>query len=373
VYLKDLTVLNFKNYSSAEIRFDDKVNCLVGMNGSGKTNLLDAIYYLAFSKSFFNPSDSQNILLDEVFFSIQGSFVNGDVRQKVQCSIKKGHKKVINRNGKVYQRFADHIGLIPTVMISPIDILLIIEGSEVRRKWLDGIIAQFDRKYLDKLILYNKALIQRNKFLKNIRNSSQVTEELEIWNDHLIENGIFIYERRLEIMKDLIENFNIYYKIISDEMETVGIDYHSHLQAEQSFEEQLKKSIDKDLRLQYTSVGIHKDDIDFNIASRSVKKFASQGQQKSVLLALRLAQAKLIYDSKGTRPLMLLDDIYDKLDSQRMMRLFEILKTEEFGQLFVTDTNFEHMTDLLKISGLKAKFFEVKQGEIFEMQTEVLA
>ncbi len=368
MYLSELHILNFKNYESADLSLDEKVNCLVGSNGSGKTNLLDSIYYLAFSKSFFNPSDSQNILENEAFFSIQGIFMNDERKDKINCSIKKGQKKVVGRNGKNYERFADHIGVIPLVMISPIDILLIIEGSEGRRKWMDGLISQFDKAYLDHLIAYNKALFQRNSLLKQIRQQGGDRSLLDLYNDHLIEHGSYIHEKRTEIMKDLIENFNEYYRFISGEREVVSIDYRSHLQSEVSFEEQLKSSIEKDLRLQYTSVGIHKDDLDFLIDGRSVKKFASQGQQKTVLLALRLAQAKLISERKKMKPLMLLDDIYDKLDSFRMSRLLEVLNTDQFGQLFITDTNEDHMKELLRSCNMNGKFFGVTSGEVTESE-----
>lgn len=368
VFLKQLNILNFKNYESADVALDQKLNCLVGMNGSGKTNLLDAIYYLAFSKSFFNPNDSQNILGEEAFFSIQGQFENEERIDKINCSLKKGHKKVIGRNGKNYERFADHIGLIPLVMISPIDILILIEGSDGRRKWLDGLISQFDKSYLDHLIAYNKALIQRNTLLKSMKHGRQDISLLDLWNDHLIEHGRYIFRQRCDIMEELIKYFDEYYKYISDSKENVSINYVSHLHNEESFEKQLEASVEKDLRLQYTSVGIHKDDIDFLLENKVVKKFASQGQQKSVLLALRLAQARLIHEKKKQQPLMLLDDIYDKLDSKRMSRLLELLNTDDFGQLFITDTNLDHMKDLLSSSNLEGKFFNVDQGMISEIK-----
>lgn len=376
MYLRDLSLLNFKNYELAEISFDEKVNCLVGINGSGKTNLLDAIYYLAFSKSFFSSSDTQNIFPTQSFFSLQGHFVNGEEKdQKIQCSLKKGHKKVLKCNNKNYERYADHIGQIPLVMVSPIDILLIIEGSELRRKWIDGIISQFDKSYLEHLIAYNKALQQRNSQLKQMNAlSGDAIESLELWNDHLIEKGQYIFEQRETIMNEISTFFNAYYKDICDGSESVNIHYSSHLQSDKSFEEQLTNSVKKDFRLQYTSIGIHKDDIEFTIDQRQVKKFASQGQQKSVLMSLRLAQARLIAEKKGSKPLMLLDDIYDKLDAERMSRFLEILKSKDFGQLFITDTNLVHMKSLLASSGMTGKFFEVKKGNVNEVslaQSEV--
>lgn len=364
MHLQQLTILNFKNYQTAELSFDEKVNCLVGINGSGKTNLLDAIYYLAFSKSFFNPSDSQNIFQEEAFFSVSGQFIHESQKEKINCSIKKGHKKVVNRNGKNYERFADHIGLIPLVMISPIDILLVVEGSEGRRKWLDGLISQFDKKYLDHLLLYNKALLQRNALLKQIRASRQNPSLLELYNDQLADHGKFIYERRCDLMKALAVYFDEYYKYISNSQENVDILYTSHLHESESFSEQLEASVQKDLSVQYTTIGVHKDDIEFIIEGRPVKKFASQGQQKSVLLSLRLAQARLIHEMKGMKPLMLLDDIYDKLDALRMSRLLELLNTDDFGQLFITDTNRDHMKELLSGSNMVGKFFKVEAGEV---------
>jgi DNA replication and repair protein RecF len=364
VHLQELTILNFKNYETAELSFDEKVNCLVGINGSGKTNLLDAIYYLAFSKSFFNPSDTQNIFLEEAFFSVSGTFMHDLQKEKINCSIKKGHKKVVNRNGKNYERFANHIGLIPLVMISPIDILLVVEGSEGRRKWLDGLISQFDKTYLDYLLSYNKVLLQRNALLKQIRASRQNHSLLELYNDQLVDHGKFIYDRRCDLMRQLAGYFNDYYKYISNSLENVDIEYTSHLHDSMSFSDQLEASVQKDLAVQYTTVGIHKDDIEFTIEGRPVKKFASQGQQKSVLLSLRLAQAKLIQEKKGMKPLMLLDDIYDKLDAFRMSRLLELLNTDDFGQLFITDTNRDHMKELLNGSNMKGKFFKVENGQV---------
>lgn len=370
MYLKSLSILNFKNYAEAEIELDPKLNCLVGLNGSGKTNLLDAIYYLAFCKSFFNPSDSQNIMDDEAFFSIHGNFQNNR-EEKVNCSMKKGHKKVIRRNGKNYERFADHIGLIPLVMISPIDILLIIEGSDGRRKWIDGIISQFERPYLDHLIKYNKALAQRNSLLKMISsNGRSDLASLQLWDSHLMEHGNYLFERREEILKQVAIYFTEYYNVISEEQESCGIEYRSHLFDKETFENQLRKSTERDLRLQFTSVGIHRDELVMTISGKPIKKFASQGQQKSVLLALRLAQARLIHEKSGKRPLMLLDDIYDKLDSLRMKKLLELLNTNDFGQLFITDTNMGHMKDLMKQGDMTGKFFEVESGSIREVQSE---
>lgn len=364
MYLSKLNILNFKNIESAEVQFDQKLNCLAGINGSGKTNLLDAIYYLVFSKSFFNTGDVQNIMKNEAFFSILGTFETEDGKEKINCSLKRANKKVLSRNGKNYDRFADHIGLIPLVMISPIDILLLIEGSDGRRKWLDGLISQFDKNYLDHLISYSKALVQRNALLKNMRHGKRDISLLEIWDEHLIEHGKFIFKLRCEIMEDLIRYFNEYYQYISNSRERVSIEYLSHLHDKVSFADQLKKSIEKDIKFQFSNVGLHKDDIDFMIEGRVVKKFASQGQQKSVLLALRLAQARQIHEKKKLRPLMLLDDIYDKLDSHRMSRLLELLNTDDFGQLFITDTNAEHMKELLSGSRLNGKFFSVEEGEI---------
>ncbi|MEQ8323220.1 MAG: DNA replication/repair protein RecF [Vicingaceae bacterium] len=370
MHLNELSILNFKNYRAAEVRFDEKVNCLVGKNGSGKTNLLDAIYYLAFTKSFFNPSDSQNIFPGEGFFSIQGSFAeNGEKDRKVQCSLKKGHKKVLKSNGKEYQRYADHIGSIPVVMVSPIDILLLIEGSETRRKWIDGIISQFDASYLDHLLNYNKALSQRNSQLKQLKSPGTATYSLlEIWDDQLIHHGKYLFERRTEVMKDISNLFDEYYRLISQGSERVNLDYFSHLQQEKDFSEQLRDSIVKDLRLQYTSKGIHKDELELMLDKRPMKKFASQGQQKTALMALRLAQARLITQRKGRMPLMLLDDIYDKLDSDRMARFLEVLKSAQFGQLFITDTNLEHMNALLLGCGMEGRFFTVEHGEVRQTQ-----
>lgn len=364
MYLKNITLLNFKNYTDISVDLSPHINCFLGNNGEGKTNLLDAIFYLAFCKSFFNPVDSQLIKDNENFMVVQGEFMKSDKSEKIHCGIKKGQKKQLKRNKKVYEKLADHIGFIPLVMISPSDSLLILDGSEVRRRFLDLIISQYNRQYLDDLIQYNKALSQRNRLLKKFMEIRRFDEaSLVIWDDQLIKYGTPIYEARASFITDFLPLFQKHYEFISDSKENVELNYLSSLKNE-SFESILLENRDRDRRLTYSSVGIHKDDLEFVIEGRPLKKFGSQGQQKTFLLALKLAQAEFLKDIKEVAPILLLDDIYDKLDENRVAKLMEVVQKDWFGQVFISDTHLERLPKLFK--GLKTEFnaFEIKKGEV---------
>ncbi|MEM9024435.1 MAG: DNA replication and repair protein RecF, partial [Bacteroidota bacterium] len=294
MYLERLSLLNFKNYPDAELAFSPRVNCFVGDNGEGKTNLLDAIYYLSFCKSFFNPIDSQNIRHGEEFFMLQGAFQREEKAELIACSVKRQQKKQFRRNKKEYSRLADHIGLLPLVMVSPADHDLIHLGSEVRRKLIDGVIAQYDKPYLDHLLSYNRVLTQRNALLKRFAETRSFdATTLEIWDVQLAEHGQAVHRGRQEFLKAFTDIFQRYFSIISNGKEQVALDYVSRLN-EQPLEALLAEAQPKDRMVQHTTVGVHKDDLRFLLGEHPLKKFGSQGQQKSYLLALRLAQFAFI-------------------------------------------------------------------------------
>lgn len=364
MFLKKLSVLNFKNYPEAELSFSKQINCLTGNNGEGKTNILDAIHYLSFCKSFFNPIDSQNILHDSQFFMVQGVFEMPEQDDEVYCGLKRNQKKQFKRNKKEYSRLADHIGLYPLVMISPADSELITEGSESRRRFIDSVIAQFDREYLENLISYNKVLSHRNALLKQFGDSRQFDKtSLEIWDMQLIEHGKKVHASRQKFINNFVSTFQSYYELISGGKEKVNIQYISHLN-ENAFADVLEKALNRDRAIEYTTVGIHKDDLEFTINEYPIKKFASQGQQKSFLIALKLAQFDFIKKIKNTTPILLLDDIYDKLDDLRVKQLMEIVSSDNFGQLFITDTHPTRLGDLFQLTDVDFKVFKITNGHV---------
>lgn len=364
MYLKKLSVLNFKNYEEAKLDFSSEINCFLGPNGGGKTNLLDAIFYLAFCKSFFNPSDSQLIKNDEAFFVVEGEFIRKEEAEKIYCGLKKGQKKQFKRNKKQYEKLADHIGLVPLVMISPSDADLIHEGSEVRRRFLDLIISQYDRKYLEELIQYNRALSQRNRLLKKFMEIRKFDEaNLELWDEQLIKYGQPIYESRKKFIETFLPLFQKNYEFISEDKEKVELTYSSQLD-ETDFASLLLLKRDKDRRLTHSSAGIHKDDLHFTIGGMPLKKFGSQGQQKTFLLSLKLAQAEFLKEEKQVPPILLLDDIYDKLDENRVTRLMEIVRSDWFGQVFISDTHLDRLPRLFDELETEYKAFAVTKGEV---------
>lgn len=346
--LKSLSLLNYKNFESQSFEFNDRINCFVGNNGVGKTNVLDAIYHLSFGKSYFNPIASQNIKHHESFFVINGDYEKDGKTEKIAVSLKKGQKKVIKRNNKVYDRFSDHIGFLPLVIISPADRDLIIEGSTTRRKFIDSVISQSDKNYLNHLINYNKILVQRNSLLKYFAlNNTFNADTLDIYNKQLDTYGQVIFEKREVFLETFIPIFKERYKAISNGNEPVNLIYNSDLN-EDKLESLLKANINKDKALQYTSVGIHKDDLVFEIDNHPIKKFGSQGQQKSFLIALKLAQFDFIKAQSGVNPILLLDDIFDKLDEQRVSQIIKLVDDENFGQIFISDTHAERTENAVK-------------------------
>ena len=346
--LKSLSLLNYKNFDAYSVKFDAKINCFVGPNGVGKTNVLDAIYHLSFGKSYFNPIASQNIKHDEDFFVVDGVYKKNDRDEKIIVSLKRGQKKIIKRNGKSYERFSEHIGFLPLVIISPSDRDLIIEGSDTRRKFIDGVISQSDKNYLECLLNYSKILSQRNALLKYFSlNNNFNKDTLDVYNQQLNEYGNNIHYKRKLFLETFIPIFKSRYKSISNDNENVDLSYNSQLN-ESSLLELFKSNINKDRMLQYTSVGTHKDDLDFSIKGFPVKKFASQGQQKSFLIALKLAQFDFIKRQSGVTPILLLDDIFDKLDEQRVSQIIKLVDDENFGQLFISDTHADRTKNAIK-------------------------
>lgn len=364
MYLTQLSLLNFKNYVQADLNFLPGVTVFAGDNGAGKTNLLDAIHYLSLCKSYFNPVDNQQILQGTDFFMVNGAFSKEEQKDTVSCAIKRNQKKQFKRNKKEYQRLADHIGLFPLVMLSPYDITLIMEGSEERRKFVDNVISQTDHQYLDELIAYNKTLLNRNILLKSIAETGKYDPQLlEVFDEQLIASGTIIFQKRKAFMEVFTDIFNRHYQYLSEGAERVELVYDSQL-LQEDFGFLLKKSTERDRVLERTSVGIHKDDLQFSIHQMPMKKFGSQGQQKSFLVALKLAQYSFLYQQKGYKPLLLLDDIFDKLDEKRIHKLMQMVSDNNFGQVFITDTNAERMQQVFDKIGVEVTIFTVDKGQV---------
>jgi DNA replication and repair protein RecF len=364
MYLQQLSFINFKNYSEAELSLSEGVNAFVGNNGAGKTNLLDAVHYLSLCKSYFNPIDSQQIKQGADFFMINGVFEKNGNKEVVACGVKRNQKKQFKRNKKDYQRLADHIGLLPLVMISPYDISIIIEGSEERRKFIDNVISQTDNNYLDELIAYNKVLANRNALLKQIADTGRYDPDLlSIFDEQLTASGTRIFEKRKGFMEAFTEIFNKHYQFISEDAEQVELIYESQL-LQDSLAGLLKKNLERDRALERTTAGIHKDDLQFNIHAMPMKKFGSQGQQKSFLIALKLAQYTFLMQKKGFKPLLLLDDIFDKLDDGRVTKLMQMVSNHDFGQVFITDTSMGRVKGIFNDINVDLKLFKVVEGSI---------
>jgi len=319
--------------------------------------MLDAIYHLANGKSYFNPLAVQNIKHGEEFFVIDGEFEIKGRTEQILCSLKKGQKKILKRNGKIYEKFSDHNGFIPLVIISPADTDLITEGSETRRKFIDSLISQLDHSYLQQLIQYQKIIMQRNALLKYFAlNHVFENDTLSIYNEQLNVLGQAIFAKRKHFLEDFIPIFNQYHQEITNSAETVQLVYQSDL-FENDTLALLEQNLPKDRALQYTSVGVHKDDLSFEIDHHPIKKFGSQGQQKSFLIALKLAQFDFVKKQSGEKPILLFDDIFDKLDEFRVSKIVEMVNNEEFGQLFISDTHPERTESIVKTTHQSYKIF----------------
>ena len=366
MFLKHLHLINFKNIELAQLELCEGINCFIGSNGAGKTNMLDAIYYMSFCKSFFNPIDSQNIRHGHDFFVIQGSYETNGEDEHIYCGLKKGVKKQFKRNKKEYDKLSNHIGLLPLVMISPQDERLIIEGSEQRRKYIDSVISQYDKAYLENLIKYNKVIAQRNVYLKNLKALDGLAHDmLDVWDYQIVELCKKISLARSKFLEELNPVFLEMYNFISGDKETVGFEYKSHLNSG-DFEISLKESREKDMVLGYSTKGIHKDDIDFKIGGYPIKKMGSQGQKKTFLIALKLGQFRFLSEHKKRKPLLLLDDIFDKLDSERGDRLIELVGGDFFNQIFITDTQLNRIEPVLKKINKESRIFLVDNGEFYK-------
>ena len=359
MFLKELSLTNYKNFESLKFSFDTKIICFVGLNGVGKTNILDSIYHLSYTKSYFNPIPSQNIKHGETFFFISGRYMIHDKEENILVSLKKGDKKIIKRNNKLYKKFSDHIGKIPLVLISPDDRNLIIEGSETRRKFIDGIISQTNKEYLNNLIDYNKTLKQRNALLKMFYdNSESIRKTIDIYDRQLSSDAQKIYDKRREFLNEFIPIFKSRYKELSNDKENVEIKHSSDISPDKNLYKLLKNSLEKDLRFQYTTKGIHKDDLNLNLDNFPIKKYGSQGQQKTFLIAMKLAQFD--YLSKlDSKPILLLDDIFDKLDDSRVKQIINLVNQEKFNQIFISDTNKTRSENIIKKVNKSYKIFEI--------------
>lgn len=367
MYLKKLSLTNFKNYGQADIEFSPKINCIVGNNGVGKTNILDAIHYLSLTKSFFNNIDSVSIRHDEDFFLIQGLFVKDGEEDNIFCSFHRQKQKILKRNGKEYERLSDHVGRYPVVMISPADNALISEGSEERRKFMNKIISQYNPEYLDSALNYNKALQQRNRLLRDFNTSNSYDDEmLSVWDAQLIRYGTFVYSERNMLINELIPVFREYYSMVSNQKERVRLKYRSHLSGG-DFAGYLKDALIKDRTLEYTTVGIHKDDLLFEMDGYSVRSLGSQGQQKSYLVALKLAKFDYIKRKAGYPPILLLDDIFDKFDAERVAQIIRLVGNHRFGQIFITDTHQDRLHNILNALDTDYKLFRIRETGIDEV------
>lgn len=363
--LKHLSILNYKNLQQVELEFSPKINCFLGLNGMGKTNLLDAIYYLSFCKSTIHSYDTQNVLHGENFFMIQGQyFSEEEIEEEVYCGYKLRQSKQFKRNKKAYTRLSDHIGMIPLIMISPADWVLIGGGSAERRKFMNVVISQYDKEYLEALIHYNKALQQRNVLLKQqIRDS----ELYEMWEEKMVTTATLIYQRRLQFVEEFIPIFQRYYKYIAEENEQVALKYESDLILD-GFSELLVANRAKDSIIGYTSKGIHKDDLLMQLGDYEMKREGSQGQNKTYLIALKLAQFDFLKRiGRQTTPILLLDDVFDKLDAKRVKQIVQLVADENFGQIFMTDTNRDHLHRILADSDLQYQLFNVHEGVVTNM------
>jgi len=359
MFLKELQLYNFKNFEEKQFFFDEKINCFVGNNGVGKTNVLDAIYFLSFGKSYFNNNIKQIIRFDQNAFSIKGSFDFGDKTEVVHISYQIDKKKTIKRNNKAYDRLSDHIGLIPLVMISPYDRDLISESGETRRRFVDRIISQADSNYLSSLIAYQKVLAQRNRLLKYFAANHQFdSNTLEIYNEQLHQYGTVIYNKRRNFIEDFALFLQDKYAVLSGAKEQVNITYYSELELKPLIT-LLNENIQKDRILQHTSKGIHRDDFLFEINERPIKKFGSQGQQKSYLIALKLAEFQFLKRQSQQTPILLFDDIFDKLDANRVEQIVKMVNNKEFGQIFISDTHAERTENLVKNIHQSFKIFEL--------------
>lgn len=359
--LKNLSIFNYKNIEEANLSFSSKINCFIGNNGMGKTNLLDAVYFLSFCKSHSNSVDSQNIKHDVDFFLLQGEYDLNGKDESIYCGMKRRQKKQFKRNKKEYERLSDHIGLLPLVFVSPDDAALIAEGSDERRKFVDGVIAQYNKTYLNHLLQYNNALRQRNALLKNEHLSDESL--LDVWEDQMVFHGKYIFEERKKFVDEFIPIFQQYYQQIASNNETVSLSYKSQ-HAEHEIRSRMIETRGRDKLLGFSTQGIHKDDLEMLLGEYPIKRVGSQGQNKTYLVSLKLAQFDFLKRIHHFPPLLLLDDIFDKLDAERVERIVQLVSNDTFGQIFITDTNREHLDVILRQIGKDSYVFRVDSGKV---------
>lgn len=363
--LKRLEILNYKNIGETSVEFSPNVNCFVGQNGQGKTNLLDAIYFLSFTKSATNHIDSMNIRHGEDVMMLKGVYDLNGTEETIQCGLKRGQAKQMRRNMKLYKRMSEHLGLLPVILVSPNDSELIGGGSEERRKLMDVVISQYNKDYLGSLMRYGKALQQRNSILKQFEDSpisGSVDELLDMYDEMMAEEGVKIYAERKKFVDEFVPVFQDYYNKISEGKETVGLKYVSHCERGDLLEI-IRDSRKKDLVVGYSLHGVHKDELEMTLDGYGIKREGSQGQNKTFLIALKLAQFNFLKETGSrTTPLLLLDDIFDKLDASRVAQIVSLANDEHFGQIFITDTNREHIDRILESTGKDYKLFSVREG-----------
>ena len=361
--LKHLSIINYRNIPSCELDLSPKINCFVGMNGEGKTNLLDAIHFLSLCRSYSTSQDSLCIMHNQDIMSIAGQYENEDgTPEDIHIGIRRGQKKIVRRGKKAYKRLVEHIGLIPIVMVSPADHFLIAGGSEERRRFMDIIISQYNPLYMDALLRYNKALLQRNALLKE--EVAPDPEMFLLWEEQMAKEAEYIYQCRSEYIKDFTPIFQHFYNHISKEKETVELRYTSHCQRGPLLE-QLTSNRFRDQAVGYSLHGVHKDDLEMLLGGYAIKREGSQGQNKTFLIALKLAQFDFLKRTGSqTTPLLLLDDIFDKLDAERVEQIVSLVNSDMFGQIFITDTNRDHLDSILHKSNGDYRIFHVKQGDV---------
>ncbi len=360
MYLKKLVLINFKNIAQAEITLSERLNCFVGDNGAGKTNVLDAVYYLSMSKSALTMTDGQSVRHGEDFFVVEGTYAgDSGSNDTVNCSFLRRSGKVLKLNGKEYDRMADHVGRFPVVMVSPQDSVLITDAAEERRRYLNAFLSQLDRDYLASLMRYNAVLAERNRFLK----SSSDEQMLQIYDMQLADHAARIYERRRDIIERMRPLVAEFYRQLSGDREQVEIEYRSEL-ASASMGELLLASRERDIVNGFTTSGVHRDDVSLRIGGYPLRKYGSQGQQKSFLMSLKLAQYRILAEVCGERPLLLLDDLFDKLDTSRVENLLTLVAGDDFGQIFITDCNRSRLETILSRAGEKYALFMVEGGDI---------
>lgn len=362
--LKKLSILNYKNILQAEVAFSPKMNCFFGNNGMGKTNLLDVIHYLSFCKSHINTPDSQIINNDLDMCVVQGEYDYEGRGEEIFCAIRRRQRKQFKRNKKEYDKLSEHIGLLPLVMVSPADSDLIRGGSDERRRFLDLIISQQDKQYLHALIQYNKALLQRNMLLKNQNMDASLFEVLEM---QLGMYGRMVFEKRQLLVDSFIPIFNEYYQRICRSTEQVGLHYISQL-SDRDLPEALAVNRERDRILGYTSNGVHKDELEMTLNENLIRRVGSQGQNKTYLIALKLAQFAFLAQRGSTTPILLLDDIFDKLDAARVAEIIKLVSDDSFGQIFITDTNRKYLDEILQAMDHDYALFRVEQGEVQRME-----